>query len=191
MPEPRFIPPSDEVKAMVAAIPGARFTPGVVVAQEGVEGQAGPEAAGAILILQITAIDEQATERFWRASTAVKQQLPTAPGFIRLFSLADGPCGYLVAFWRTVEDAQAFAREPKHRDAMNALRMEHFEYSHFVGLWKAHSVHPRNIYCERCGTPTQAPAEACSRCGNELHDVHLQQGGLRSAAPAGGGGTSN
>jgi len=179
MPEVRFIPPADEVKAMVAAIPGSRFTPGVVVAQEGRDGHLGPEAAGAVLILQVTSVDEEAAGRFWQASTAVKQQLPTAPGFIRLFSLADGPCGYLVAFWRTVEDAQAFSRDPRHRAAMEELHVAPFQYSHFVGLWKAHSVHPRQIFCDRCGAATTAPTDSCSRCGNALHDVHREGGGLR------------
>jgi len=66
------IPPSDEVNAVVGAIPGVRFTPGVVVGQEGPEGHLGPEAAGAILVLHVTAVAEAAADRFWRTSTAVK-----------------------------------------------------------------------------------------------------------------------
>lgn len=159
---------------MVAAIPGVRFNPGVVVGQDGPEAYLGPEAAGAILILHMTAADEVAADRFWRTTTAVKQQLPNAAGFIRLFSFFDGPSGYLVAFWRSVEDAQAFAQSQTHRDAMTALDRERFEYSHFVGLWKAHSVHQRNIYCDQCGTANRAPAAQCSSCGNELDDIFRQ-----------------
>jgi heme-degrading monooxygenase HmoA len=150
----------------------------VVVGQAGPESHLGPEAAGAILILHTTAVDEAAAERFWRMTTAVKQQLPQAPGFIRLFSLFDGLSGYLVAFWRTVEDAQAFAAQPQHREAIAALDRERFEYSHFVGLWKAHSVHQRDIYCEVCGTATPAPTGACSSCGNPLHDVFEREASL-------------
>ena len=171
MAEVRLIPPSDEIKGLVGAIPGVRFTPGVVVGQDGPECRVGPEGAGAILVLHTTAADDDAAERFWRTTTAVKQQLPGAAGFIRLFSLFDGLSGYLVAFWRTVEDAQAFAAGHHHRAAVAALRRERFEYSHFVGLWKAHAIHPRTIYCELCGTATPVPTDACSSCANPLHDV--------------------
>jgi len=181
MAEVRFIPPSDEVKALVATIPGVRFTPGVVVGQEGPEGRLGPEAAGAILVLHTTAVDEEAAERFWRTTTAVKQQLPNAKGFIRLFSLFEGLSGYLVAFWRTVEDAKAFAAQPQHRAAMADMDSERFAYSHFVGLWEAHSMQPRNIYCEACGTATPAPTQACSSCGNPLDDVYAPE---RSVLPS-------
>jgi len=165
------IPPSDDIKAMVAAIPGVRFNPGVVVGQDGPDSHLGPESAGAILILHMTAADEIAADRFWRMTTAVKQQLPEAAGFIRLFSFFDGPSGYLVAFWRSVEHAQAFAQSPTHREAMTALDREKFEYSHFVGLWKSHSVHQRNIYCEQCGTANPAPADECRHCHNALDDI--------------------
>lgn len=181
MAEVKFIPPSDEIKAVVGAIPGVRFTPGVVVGQQGPEGHVGPEAAGAILVLHTTAVDEAAADRFWRLTTAVKQQLPEAPGFIRLFSLFEGLSGYLVAFWRTAEDAQAFAASPKHREAMQAFYKERFEYSHFVGLWTAHSLRARNIYCEACGEATAAPADRCAACGNPLDDVFSS---ARSAQPA-------
>jgi heme-degrading monooxygenase HmoA len=171
MAEVRLIPPSDEVKAMVAAIPGVRFNQGVVVGQDGPESHLGPEAAGALLVLHMTVADEVAADRFWRTTTAVKQQLPTAAGFIRLFSFFDGPSGYLVAFWRTAEDAQAFARSEAHRAAMAALDTERFEYSHFVGLWTAHRLQNRNLYCTRCDVVTPAPATTCEGCGGTLDDV--------------------
>jgi heme-degrading monooxygenase HmoA len=167
----KSIPPSDDVKAIVGAIPGVRFTPGVVVGQEGPEGHLGPEAAGAVLILHVTLADEDAAERFWRTTTSVKQSLSQAPGFIRLFSLFEGVNGYLVAFWRTVEDAHAFAKSQRHRAAMDAFDRDHFQYSHFVGLFRAERAHNRNIYCEACGRATPMPAKACSGCGNPLHDV--------------------
>lgn len=179
MTQARLIPPSDEVKATVAAIPGVRFNQGVVVAQDGPEAHLGPEAAGAILVLHMTVADEVCADRFWRTTTAVKQRLPMAAGFIRLFSFFDGPSGYLVAFWRTPEDARAFAAGPVHREAMAALDRERFEYSHFVGLWSAHSVRPRNLYCDQCDAVTPAPATRCS-CGAPLDDVFERE---RAGAP--------
>lgn len=171
MAQVKAIPPSDEVKAMVGAIPGVRFTPGVVVGQEGPEGHLGPEAAGAILVLHVTLADGDAADRFWHTTTSVKQSLPEVPGFIRLFSLFEGVNGYLVAFWRTVEDAQAFAKSERHQEAMAAFDRDHFQYSHFVGLFKAERAHSRNVYCEACGQPTPMPAPVCAVCGNPLDDV--------------------
>jgi len=172
MAEIKSLPPSDEVKAIVGSIPGVRFTPGVVVGQQGPEGHRGPEEAGAILVLMVMLADEERSERFWKATTAVKQTLPEAPGFIRLCSFFDGPVGYLVAFWRTVEDAERFARQPAHRTAMAAFAQDRFQYSHFVGIWEAAKVHPRNIFCEVCGTATKAPTTACAKCGNPLDDYY-------------------
>lgn len=169
------IPPSDEVKALVGAIPGVRFNQGVVVGQDGPDAHLGPEAAGALLVLHMTVADEAAADRFWRTTTAVKQQLPAASGFIRLFSFFDGPSGYLVAFWRTREDAEAFATTDVHRQAMTALDTERFEYSHFVGLWTAHRVRERNLYCTDCDGVTPAPASNCRSCGTRLHDVFARE----------------
>ena len=170
MAEIKSLPPSDEVKAIVGAIPGVHFTPGVVVGQQGPDGNLGPEQAGAILVLMVMLAEEESSDRFWRATTAVKQSLPEATGFIRLCSFFDGPVGYLIAFWRTVEDAESFARDGAHRAAMAAFASDKFQYSHFVGLWKAEKVHPRNVFCERCGATTRMPASSCSACGNPLDD---------------------
>jgi hypothetical protein len=167
----KSIPPSDEVKATVGAIPGVRFTPGVVVGQEGPDGHLGPEAAGAVLILHVTLADEASADRFWHTTTSVKQSLPEAPGFIRLFSFFEGVNGYLVAFWRTAEDAHAFARTQRHREAMDAFVRDRFQYSHFVGLFEAERAHRRTVYCEVCGGATPMPSDTCGECGNSLHDV--------------------
>ena len=171
MAQVRSIPPSDDVKAMVGAIPGVRFTPGVVVGQEGPEGHLGPEAAGAVLILHVTLADESAADRFWHTTTSVKQSLPEAPGFIRLFSLFEGVNGYLVAFWRTAADAHSFAKSQRHQEAMDSFDHDHFQYSHFVGLFTADRTHHRTVYCEACGSATLMPAAVCTGCGNALHDV--------------------
>jgi hypothetical protein len=69
-------------------------------------------------------------------------------------------------------------RSHRCREAVAALDRKRFEYSHFVGLWKAHAVHQRNIYCEACGTATPAPASACRNCGNPLHDVFAREPSL-------------
>jgi heme-degrading monooxygenase HmoA len=170
MAEIKSLPPSDEVKAIVGAIPDTSFTPGVVVAHSGPEGRRGPEDAGAILILMAMLADEEGAERFWRTTASVHQTLPEAPGFIRSCAFFDGPIGYLLAFWHTVEDAERFARQPAHREAAAALARDRFLYGHFVGIWKAEKLHPRHIFCERCGTATTAPTTACSKCGNALDD---------------------
>ena len=177
----RSIPPNDSIKATVGAISGVRFTPGVVVGQEGPEGHLGPEAAGAVLILHVTLADEDSADRFWRTTTSVKQSLPEAPGFIRLFSLFEGVSGYLVAFWRTVEDARSFAQSSRHQAAMDAFDRERFQYSHFVGLFTADRAHVRNIYCDMCGHATSMPAEVCAGCGNPLHDVFAAGDGWSAA----------
>jgi len=48
-----------------------------------------------------------------------------------------------------------------------------FEYSQFAGLWAAHTVGRRTLYCDRCNTPTVAPAGQCTNCRNVLDDPFL------------------
>ena len=45
-----------------------------------------------------------------------------------------------------------------------------FEYSQFAGIWVAHTVGRRRLYCEQCGHGTTAPATTCTGCGNPLDD---------------------
>ncbi len=168
---PRFIPPTTETMEALEAIPGVRFTPGTVTGQTGPEGRFGPEAAGALLLLHFTSVDEDATRRFWQVNLPVIRALSTAPGFIRRFSCVEGPNVYLVAFWKTEQDAKAFIHSAEHTAAVKALYRERILYSHFVGMWAAASAHPRLIFCPSCGQATPTPADACSGCGTALIDV--------------------
>ena len=92
--------PPAEVIAKITAIEGVRIVPTVLTTQQGLERHLGPEAAGALLILQGTFVDEQGAAAFWLAATELFERLAQAPGFIRRFSFADGPHGTLIALWR-------------------------------------------------------------------------------------------
>ena len=177
----RTFAPDDEARAIMQTIPGARFTPGMVVGFDGHD-PVGPEAAGAVMVLHMTAVDEAATQLFFRHTNHLKTLLPATAGFIRMFSLFDGLSGYAISFWRTPEDALAFGRHPAHREVMRQFIAQPFQYSQFVGVWSAHSVRRRHIYCAACGTPSDAPADACSACGEPLLDVFREQAALSAGA---------
>ena len=55
--------PPAEVIAKITAIEGVRIVPTVLTTQQGLERHLGPEAAGALLILQGTFVDEQGPPR--------------------------------------------------------------------------------------------------------------------------------
>src|ERR1700730_11733755 len=148
---PRFIPPTIETLQALEAIPGVRFTRGTVTGQTGPEGRFGPEAAGALLILHFTSVDEDATRRFWEVNLPVIRALSTAPGFIRRFSCVEGPNVYLVAFWNTEQDAKAFIRSAEHKAAVKALYNERILYSHFVGMWTGARGHSPVVFFPACG----------------------------------------
>src|SRR5438046_10257824 len=101
-------PPPDAIGAMVQ-IPGTAITPTILATQQGPDGHLGPEAAGAILMLQATFADADGAEKFWAAAVPLMQLLASAPGFIRRFSFPDGPSITLIALWRRPESASAFA----------------------------------------------------------------------------------
>lgn len=168
------VPPGNEAKGRLGAIPGARFSEGVVLGIDGSE-PLGPEAAGALQVLHMTAVDAGLTEKFWNRTSALKTLLPATPGFIRLIGFFDGLSAYALVFWRTVEDAQAFAESGEHAAASRELFETNFEYTHFIGLWKAARIHPRTFHCDSCGQLTRAPAETCEGCGSPLHDVFVEQ----------------
>ncbi|GAC1596820.1 MAG: hypothetical protein NVS3B21_20940 [Acidimicrobiales bacterium] len=167
----RATPPPEGVRQQLAAIPAVRFTPGLVTGQSGPEATLGPESAEALLVLHATFDAEQSVDPFWEANLPVLQLLGEAPGFIRRISVVDGDSVYLIAFWRTEESARQFAKLPEHRAAVRALAGR-IEYSHFVGLWTAASLHERRFYCA-CGTNTPAPAKRCRGCGDPLADVFV------------------
>ena len=170
----RAVPPGEEARGRIAAIPGVRFSEGVVLGIDGAE-PLGPEAAGALQILHMTAVDPELTENFWNRTSALKTLLPTREGFIRLIGFFDGLSAYALVFWRTVEDAQAFAGSSEHAAAADELFETHFEYTHFIGVWRAERIHPRTFHCDACGQLTHAPAETCTACGTSLHDVFVEQ----------------
>jgi len=174
MSELKTFPVGDEAKAIMMSIPGARFTQGLVVAFDGPGGH-GPEKAGALTVLHMTAIEEQATQTFYKRTNALKTLLQKTPGFQRMFSLFDGPSGYAIAFWRSPEDALAFSAGAAHRETARAFQERPFQYSQFAGVWAAHTVRPRRIYCEKCQAGTEAPAESCAACASPLVDVFKDQ----------------
>src|SRR5579862_327556 len=100
-------PPPESIAAMVA-IPGTAITPSILATQQGPDGQLGPEAAGAILVLQATFADPAGAASFWQAAVPLMALLASAPGFIRRYSFPDGPTVTLIALWRTASDARAF-----------------------------------------------------------------------------------
>ena len=168
------VPPGDEARATLAGIPGVRFTEGAVLGIDGSD-PLGPESAGVLQILHMTAVDSELTEKFWNRTSSLKTLLPETPGFVRLVGFFDGLSAYALVFWRTIEDAEAFASSSAHGAAAGELFETHFEYTHFIGLWKAARVYPRTFHCDRCQALTEAPADTCSGCGADLHDVFVEQ----------------
>jgi heme-degrading monooxygenase HmoA len=162
-------PPGDVINRLVA-IPGVRITPTVLASQEGPEGQLGPEAAGAILMLQATFVDEAKAAEFWNTVAGLLEQLAAAPGFIRRWNFTDGPHYTLIALWRSAADARAFAASPGHEAAMRDLYQHRWQFSHFAALWERHEPGSRVIFCSNCDGVTPAAEATCRGCGTELFD---------------------
>ena len=78
----------------------------------------------------------------------------------------------LIAFWRTAEDARAFAARPEHRAAMRDLYQQRWQHSHFAAIWEMTSSHDRVIFCPDCQAVTPAARQRCGGCGTELFDVY-------------------
>jgi heme-degrading monooxygenase HmoA len=166
-----IFPPDDASKAAAMAVPGTRVTPGVVSALDGPR-PAGPEEAGALTLLHTTFADAAGAQQAYRSFATAKDEFRTRPGFLRWLTFNDGPHGYALGLWRTTEDVTAFVHGAAHQAMVRQQRENHFEYSQFAGVWAAHSVGHRMLYCERCGSPTAAPAAACARCANPLDDPY-------------------
>lgn len=163
-------PPSGTAGQMMGSLPGARFTEGVTFAVDGLE-PAGPEQASAVLVLQGTLASEEMAQMFWQRAATTLREAMDSPGFVRFIGFSDGLCGYALGFWRTAEDAQAFARGRAHGDARKELYRTGNQYTHFAGLYSATRPLERHFFCESCGHVTNAPASACANCGNPLVDV--------------------
>lgn len=167
------LPPPLDVIASLAAIEGVRMGTTMLNVQVGPEGRRGPEAAGAVLLLQATFSREEGAQGFWRAAAGLMEQLAVAPGFIRRYSFADGPTITLLALWRTVADAHAFFASDQHQAAMRELYRERWQYSHFAALFECSRHHDRVVFCDDCDAVIPMPAQTCSRCGAALMDIHM------------------
>ena len=163
-------PPPAEAIAKMTAIEGVRIVPTKLGTQQGPDRHLGPEAAGAVLILQATFVDEQRAAAFWLTAAGLMERLAVAPGFIRRFTFADGPHYTLIALWRTPADADAFFSSDEHQDAMHNLFRNRWQYSHFAALWEMSTARQRVIFCQECDGVTPATDRVCMGCGAELVD---------------------
>jgi heme-degrading monooxygenase HmoA len=166
------LPPPPEAIAAMAAIPRSQIAPAVLGTQQGPDGHLGPEAAGAILMLQATFTDPQGSAAFRTALVPLFALLESAPGFIRRYGFTDGPHNTLIALWRTADDARAFAARPEHRAAVRGLYQQRWQYSHFAAIWQMTTSHDRVIFCPRCHAVTPAAHQQCSGCGTELPSAY-------------------
>ncbi len=173
----QVFPPNADNEQLFAQIPSFRQTPIPVVAFEGPEGHLGPEDAGAVLVLHMTMVEPERTQRFWRQVALTAKAASEFPGFIRMIAFFDGAANWALGFWRRVEDAQAYAKARAHLDAIKEMHETGFEYTHFAGIFQPVAPRPRHAYCDACGAETTMPAAACSRCGRDLADVFQLQHG--------------
>lgn len=162
-------PPMDAI-ARMTAIDGVRVVPTILATQQGPESHLGPEAAGAILLLQATFVDEAKAAAFWQAAAALMEKLATTPGFIRRFNFTDGPHYTLIALWRTKADADAFFGSDEHRAAMQDLFRDRWQHSHFAAVWELAAPRDRVIFCRECDGVTPAAEGVCRGCGATLFD---------------------
>lgn len=165
----RIFPPDEESKKALQGVEGTRVTPGVVSALDG-SICAGPEMAGALTLLHTTFVEDTGAQRGYRNFAAIKADFRHMPGFLRWLTFNDGPHAYALGLWRDVADVAAFVNGDAHRAMVREQRNRPFEYSQFAGVWAAHALGSRNLYCDRCRQPTAAPTSACSSCGKPLHD---------------------
>ncbi|HLI43769.1 MAG TPA: hypothetical protein VKU92_04800 [Acidimicrobiales bacterium] len=177
MPAPtlQVFPPDAANERLFGDIAGLRQTPIPVVAFDGPDGNLGPEGAGAVLLLHMTMVDEDRSQRFWYQVALTSKAASEWPGFIRMIAFFDGAANWALALWRTVADAQAFAKSRPHLDAIRDMHERSFEYTHFAGIFAPVEERPRHAYCDACGAETALPAEQCSACGRELADVFRLQ----------------
>ena len=165
-------PPPMSAIARMTAIDGVRVVPTILASQQGPDSHLGPEAAGAILILQATFVDEERAASFWDAAAGLMEKLATTPGFIRRFNFTDGPHYTLIALWTSVDAAHAFFTSEEHQEAMRELFRHRWQYSHFAGLWETVAPRPRVIFCQACDAVVPATDPMCSGCGVALFDPY-------------------
>jgi heme-degrading monooxygenase HmoA len=165
-------PPPGDVIGRMLAIEGVSVAPTMLATQQGPARHLGPEAAGAVLILQATFADADKAAGFWETAAALMEQLADAPGFIRRYNFTDGPHYTLIAFWRTTQDAHAYFASEEHQAAMRELYRNRWQYSHFAGLWETTTPRQRVIFCQQCDGVTPAQDGHCVECGTELFDPY-------------------
>ena len=163
-----FAPDAETVAYGTQVLPQRRLTAGVVGGLAGPD-NAGPEQAGALSFVYGSFADHAHAQRGFRAFADVQRALLDAPGFLRWLSFADGPHGYGLGWWRTAEDAAAWAHGAQHRAFVATQRDAPFELSQFAGIWEARTRGRRSYYCPRCSARTVASAVACA-CGESLDD---------------------
>jgi heme-degrading monooxygenase HmoA len=164
-------PPAGAIAAMTA-VEGVEVVPAMLQKQTGPAGHLGPESAGAILLLQATFADEEKFAAFWAKVTELVGLLATAPGFIRRHSFTDGPHYTLIAWWRSLEDAEAFFSSPEHQAAMRTSFAERWQYTHFAGLWQMAVPRGRTFFCQTCETAMPSTASHCPSCGDAFLDPY-------------------
>jgi heme-degrading monooxygenase HmoA len=165
-------PPPAAAIARMTAIEGVAIAPVMLATQHGPDRRLGPEAAGALLVLQATFADEAGFAAFFDRAADLMELLATAPGFIRRYTFADGPHYTLIALWRTVADAHAFFARDEHQGAMRDLFRNRWQYSHFAALWEMAVPRQRHIFCRQCDGITPATERVCVGCGTELFDPY-------------------
>jgi heme-degrading monooxygenase HmoA len=162
-------PPDEPTRALLAQVPGARQHPGMVTVLESPHAP-GPEQAGALSLVYATFSAAVDAQRGYRRFAEIWPHLLEAPGFIRWIAMADGVHGYALGMWRSADDARAFARSDIHRQMVHEQITDPFERSQFAGIWTAHAVGRRMLYCDGCAAATAAPADRCPNCAKPLHD---------------------
>jgi heme-degrading monooxygenase HmoA len=165
-------PPPAEAIARMSAIEGVQITPAMLATQQGPDGRLGPEAAGAVLLLQATFVDEDRLAAFFAQAATLMEQLATARGFIRRYTFADGPHYTLIALWRSVADAHTFFASEEHRAAMDELFRHRWQYTHFAALWELVAPRDRVVFCQHCDGITPTSEQVCRGCGVELFDPY-------------------
>ena len=162
-------PPDETSRIASLAVPGTRITPGVVSALDGPT-LAGPEAAGALTLLHTTFVSDEGAQRGYRNFATMKEDFRTRPGFLRWLTFNDGPHGYALGLWRSPDDVTAFIAGAAHQAMVREQRENPFEHSQFAGIWAAHTVGRRTLYCAQCGAAAAAPTASCSQCSAPLPD---------------------
>ena len=166
-------PPPPEAIGRLIGIEGVSVSPGILAVQQGPDRHLGPEAAGAILVLQATFVDEAKFGEFWQSAIDLMELLADASGFIRRYNFTDAGHYTLIAFWRTMADAQAFFEREEHQAAMGELFRNRWQYSHFASLWECPTPRRRLIFCQHCDAVNPSSESTCPACGTEIEDPYV------------------